>query len=84
MLTTKDLQSLDKRLEAMEQKWREWSPLYAGDILTDEDLVKLLKVSKRTLSTYRKNGILTYSQVGKMIWYSKADIMNFLNKNKAN
>lgn len=82
ILTKDDLDPIEKRLASMEQQWREWSPLYSGDVLTDEDLVKMLKVSKRTIYTWRSEGKIAYSQVGKFIFYTKTDVINFLKKHR--
>lgn len=38
----------------------------------------LLKVSKRTLQSYRDNGILPFSQIGSKIYYKATDIEKHL------
>ncbi|NVN97670.1 helix-turn-helix domain-containing protein [Candidatus Nomurabacteria bacterium] len=40
----------------------------------------LLKVSKRTLQSYRDNGILAYSQIGGKIYFRASDIQDHLEK----
>jgi hypothetical protein len=40
----------------------------------------LLKVSKRTLQSYRDNGVLSFSQIGSKIYYRAADIQSHLEK----
>lgn len=52
--------------------------------ITDSELAEKLKLSKRTLSEYRCNGILPYYQIGKKILYKESDIEELLAKNRAN
>lgn len=42
--------------------------------LDNQDVCQLLKISKRTLQTYRDNGTLAYSQIGYKCYYKKVDI----------
>ena len=41
----------------------------------------LLKISKRTLQTYRDNGILSYSQISGKIYFKASDIEVHLQRN---
>lgn len=52
--------------------------------ITDSELAEKLKLSKRTLSEYRSNGILPYYQIGKKILYKESDIEELLAKNRTN
>ena len=53
--------------------------------IINEDAAQLLNVSKRTLQTYRDEGILSFSQIGSKIYYRASDIEAHLQKhyNKA-
>lgn len=42
--------------------------------LDNQEVCQLLKVSYRTLQTYRDNGTLAYSQIGYKCYYKKTDI----------
>lgn len=42
--------------------------------LDNQEVCQLLKVSKRTLQTYRNNGTLAYSQIGYKCYYKKTNI----------
>lgn len=42
--------------------------------LDNQEVCQLLKISKRTLQTYRDNKTLAYSQIGYKCYYKKADI----------
>jgi hypothetical protein len=49
--------------------------------LDNQDVCKLLKISKRTLQSYRDKGILPFSQTGGKIYYKAADLQAHLQKN---
>ena len=54
-------------------------PLLGGEhYLTDWELSKRLKISRRTLQDYRNNGILPYRQLGGKILYRESDIEQVL------
>lgn len=44
------------------------------------ELAKLLKVDKRTLQTYRREGKIAFSQIGPKIYYRMEDIEEFFAK----
>jgi hypothetical protein len=59
--------------------------------LDNEDVCRILNISKRTLQSYRDNGCLPYYRIRKKIYYKKEDIdrilemgKNFKKKNGAN
>jgi excisionase family DNA binding protein len=45
-----------------------------------QETCQLLKISKRTLQSYRDNGILPFSQIGGKIYFRAADIEEHLKK----
>jgi hypothetical protein len=45
------------------------------------DAIQLLKVSRRTLQSWRDGGLISFSQVGSKIYYSLRDIQEFMQKN---
>ena len=54
-----------------------------GDkIFTTEEVAKMLDVSKRTLQNYRDTGKISFSQVGRKIYYQRRDVELFIKKNK--
>ncbi len=55
-----------------------------GQWLDNEEVGNILKVSKRTLQTYRDRGILPYSQIGNKIYYKADDIQSHLENNYIN
>jgi DNA-binding transcriptional MerR regulator len=46
--------------------------------LDNQEAMEFLKISSRTLVTYRQKGILKYSQTGSKIYYRKSDILETL------
>jgi hypothetical protein len=46
--------------------------------LDNQEVSKLLRVTFRTLSTYRTTGILPFSQVGSKIYYRATDVQAHL------
>lgn len=49
--------------------------------LDNNDLVRILRVSKRQLQNYRDQGVFPFSQFGSKIYYRWEDIEAFLIKN---
>ena len=47
-------------------------------IYDNADLMKLLHVSRRTLATWRDKGVITFTQYSGKIYYSQADLDNFM------
>lgn len=50
--------------------------------VTEQELSKVLKITKRTLIEYRRNGKLPYYKIGGKILYKEQDIMEILERNK--
>ncbi|MEJ5266855.1 MAG: helix-turn-helix domain-containing protein [Bacteroidales bacterium] len=49
--------------------------------LDNQDILLLLKISKRTLQSYRDERKIPFSQVGAKIYYKASDVEKFLKKN---
>lgn len=49
-----------------------------------QETCQLLKISKRTLQSYRDNRILAYSQISGKIYFKASDIEKYLNKHYIN
>ena len=48
--------------------------------LDNESVCKLLHISKRTLQSYRDNGIIPFSQIGHKCYYKASDIEQMISK----
>lgn len=46
--------------------------------LDNEDVCRLLRISKRTLQTFRDKGILPYSQINHKMFYKASDVEKLL------
>ena|SRR5690606_1258837 len=61
-------------------------PLQPEDILLDEDVMKLLKISERTLRNYRRDRLLQYTKIGARVYYFRPvlyeDLLSFSQKRK--
>lgn len=76
--------------EIKEIKQRQEAMLSKLDTLIDEsfqervydvdELADLLKVSRRTIFTWKKQGILPHTQVGGKIWVTEEQLKLFLNE----
>jgi excisionase family DNA binding protein len=64
----KQLRSMDRQAP-LSEKW-----------LDNDELAGVLKVSKRTLQSYRDEGRISFSQVGSKIYYRASDVEAFLAK----
>ena len=72
------LDAINTRLNAKEKEPKEkW--------LDNQELMQLLKISKRTAQHYRDSGLISFSQVGNKLDYRLSDIETLLIKhyNKA-
>ena len=52
-----------------------------NDMWDDQDMIQNWNVSKRTLADWRKQGIISYVQVGHKIWYPREARELFITKN---
>ncbi|GHT76270.1 DNA-binding protein [Bacteroidia bacterium] len=59
-----------KKLCQNRQNKNEW--------LNNDEVCKLLKISKRTLQACRDNGIIPFSQIGHKCYYRVVDIEQFI------
>ncbi len=80
-----------KTFEQMKQRFADFSQQIknlCGDNqdkekwLGNDDVCGLLQISKRTLQSYRDNGILPYSQIGRKCYYRVSDIENLINQSQ--
>ena len=90
MVLNKDSNEVKRFIEAMEgiSKILDANSLIYRPILdghryiTEQELSKALKITKRTLIEYRMNGKLPYYKIGGKILYKEQDIIEILERNK--
>lgn len=51
-------------------------------VYNNDDLAKLLKVSKRTIQNWRNEGLIDFIQIGSKIYYTAAAVQLMLDENK--
>jgi excisionase family DNA binding protein len=72
-------QTIDQLSETIENIVRNCKPqLESRQYLTDRDLSRLLKISRRCLQDYRTEGKIPFYRIGGKILYRASDIERFL------
>ena len=51
---------------------------FNNQLLTSKDVCEILRISPRTLQTYRNNRMLAFMQIGRKIYYNVSEITEFL------
>ena len=75
--TQQEYQDLLKRLDEMNNKLGTTQKL-TQEVYDNAELMRLLKVSRRTLSTWRAEQLIEYSQIGSKLYYTKDAVNQFL------
>lgn len=71
--------SLDRMLDDIENLTRNYRPMLNGErYLTDAEVAKKLKLSRRVLQDYRNEGRVPYCKLGGKILYRESDIQQML------
>lgn len=70
------LDNMERLIEAMEDTPK--SAFHGERFLTDEELSKILRVSRRTLQEYRTLGVVSYYLVQGKALYKESDILKIL------
>lgn len=66
-------------LDKVKENYR---PTLNGEkLITDKELADFLKINKRSLVEYRKNGILPYYHIGGRILYKESDVERVMTDN---
>jgi len=79
LVSMDDLNLISNQLEKIYLKLS--SMYHIDEVLTNPDVEKILKVSQRTLQSWRDSGILKHSKVEGKIYYRLKDIQELINKN---
>lgn len=51
-------------------------------VYDNKEVCEILGISSKTLQNYRMKNLISFSAVGKVIWYTQADVEEFLEKNR--
>ena len=81
-LTSEAYQQLINKIDAIEGSIKRISKInpLEDTWLDTQEVCQLLKISKRTLQSYRDNEILPYSKIGGKIYFKASDIEQHLEK----
>lgn len=77
--TEQEFQELKKEITEIKQIVLEKQKI-TQEIYDNADLMKLLKVSRRTLCTWRSEQQIEFSQIGSKLYYTKDAVENFLSR----
>lgn len=73
------MRALDSILDSMESAFSNYKPFLDGErFLTDEEVSKLLHISRRTLQDYRTQGKIPYYQFGGKVLYKESELEEIL------
>lgn len=79
IFSEQEYQDLIKRLDEINQKLAA-NHKPAQELYDNADLMRLLKVSRRTLATWRAEQQIEFSQIGSKLYYTKEAINRFLER----
>ncbi|MBL7739292.1 MAG: helix-turn-helix domain-containing protein [Chitinophagaceae bacterium] len=79
-----EIQLLLSKLDSIEKSLRIEHPYIDDPILDTEDLMKLLKISRRSLQTWRDTGLIDFSQVNGKFFYRVSAVNKLLETHKIN
>ena len=71
-----------QRLSTIDTKLDEITKPAVKILLTEAEVRKLLSICSKTLQNYRNQGLLSFSQHGRKIFYTQDDIDAFLEEHK--
>lgn len=76
-------QQMESLLSSIEELAQSYKPILGGErYMTDTELAKYLKLTKRTLQEYRNSGRIPFYQLGGKILYRESDIEKLLSDNR--
>ena len=78
---SQDIKDLKARIELLRQSRAE---VLKDTWIDNQDVLQTLHISKRTLQTFRTNGILPYSKIKGKFYYKVADLEQLLQDNYYN
>lgn len=79
-IESKAFQDILTTLDAINTKLSLKNKQLSEQWLDNVELMKLLKISKRTAQHYRDNGLISFSQVGNKIYYKLSDVEELMKK----
>lgn len=81
ILKQEEYNELINSIKEIKTKLSEKSKSIADEFIENDGFLKLMKISRRTAQTWRDEGVISFSQQGKKIYYRHTDIKKFLDAN---
>ena len=79
-ITTPEYQDLLNRLDEISKKLSAKEKATKEQWLDNQELMQLLKVSRRTAQNYRDSNMIAFSIIGNKIYYKVSDVEDLLNR----
>ena len=74
---------LEARIEQLKRELEQQQDYNPENVLLDNsDLIKWLRISRRTLHYWRNQGYLDFIQVDSKVYYTLADVKRFLERHR--
>jgi len=81
ILSVQQYKDLVNRLDILNKRLDENQKKPEDSFLDNQELVKLLSISKRTAQSWRDEGKISFSQIGSKIYYKMSDVQKLLETN---
>jgi hypothetical protein len=78
ILSSKQYEAIMNKFNLVEEHIEKMSGFNFRSIVDNDEFVKLMGISKKTAQNWRDNGLVSYSQIGHKIYYSRTDIEQFI------
>lgn len=82
LVTKEEFGELNKKIESISEAIQKMSLIWHNRLFSNAELCKFLGISSKTLQSYRDQGVIEFSQIGRKIYYSEAAVNNFLENHK--
>ena len=79
----KTLKEIENFLDTIDKLITASSHKTIGEWLDNQEVCLILKIAPRTLQNLRDTDQISYSQIGKKIYYKKEDIQKFIEKHNS-
>ena len=83
ILSDAEYAEINKKLDFILQ-WIKGTQSSSDELLTSDELISFLKISNRTLQSYRDKRIIPFYQVGRKTFYKKTEVVKALAQYKSN
>ena len=78
IITVQQYTEILNRLDALNRTLEGSKKIPEDSLLDNQELIKLLNISKRTAQSWRDEGKISFSQIGSKIYYKMSDVQRLL------